>query len=133
MSKLKERREALGLTQRQVAERANLAESAYQRYERGVTEPSISMALRLAKALNATAEELYSLSIMSETLKDLRLHNKKTCAEVAQALNVTKNAVSNYESGIRNISLEQVVTLARLYDCSEREIIDAALNSRFSR
>ena len=70
---------------------------------------------------------------MAETLKDLRLQNKKTCAEVAQALNVTKNAVSNYESGIRNISLEQVVTLARLYDCSEREIIDAALNSRFSR
>ncbi len=70
---------------------------------------------------------------MSETLRDLRLQNKKTCAEVAQALNVTKNAVSNYESGIRNISLEQVVALARLYDCSEREIIDAALNSRFSR
>ncbi len=70
---------------------------------------------------------------MAETLKDLRLQNKKTCAEVAQALNVTKNAVSNYESGIRNISLEQVVALARLYDCSEREIIDAALNSRFSR
>lgn len=70
---------------------------------------------------------------MAETLRDLRLQNKKTCAEVAQALNVTKNAVSNYESGIRNISLEQVVTLARLYDCSEREIIDAALNSRFSR
>lgn len=70
---------------------------------------------------------------MAETLRDLRSQNKKTCAEVAQALNVTKNAVSNYESGIRNISLEQVVTLARLYDCSEREIIDAALNSRFSR
>lgn len=70
---------------------------------------------------------------MSETLRDLRLQNKKTCAEVAQALNVTKNAVSNYESGIRNISLEQVVALARLYDCSEREIIDAALNSRSVR
>lgn len=60
MSKLKERREALGLTQRQVAEKIGIAESAYQRYERGVREPSISMALRLAKALNATVEELYS-------------------------------------------------------------------------
>ena len=59
MSKLKERREALGLTQRQVAEKIGIAESAYQRYERGVTEPSISMALRLAKALNATVEYLY--------------------------------------------------------------------------
>lgn len=63
MSKLKERREALGLTQRQVAEKIGIAESAYQRYERGVREPSISMALRLAKALNATAEELYSSPI----------------------------------------------------------------------
>lgn len=70
---------------------------------------------------------------MAETLRDLRLQNKKTCAEVAQALNVTKNAVSNYESGIRNISLEQIIGLANLYGCSEREIIDAALNSRFSR
>ena len=70
---------------------------------------------------------------MSETLRDLRLQNKKTCAEVAQALNVTYRAVFNYETGLRRISLEQVIELAKLYDCSEREIIDAALNSRFSR
>ncbi len=63
MSKLKERREALGLTQRQVAEKIGVKYQVYQRYEKGVREPSISMALRLAKALNATAEELYSSSI----------------------------------------------------------------------
>ena len=56
-----------------------------------------------------------------------------TCAEVASALGVTKNAVTNYESGVRNISLEQVVKLATLFDCTEREIIDAALNSRSAR
>lgn len=65
-----------------------------------------------------------------ETLRDLRLQNKKTCAEVAQALNVTYRAVFNYETGLRRISLEQVIELAKLYDCSEREIIDAALNSQ---
>ena len=59
MSKLKKRREALGLTQRQVAEKIGIAESAYQRYERGVVEPSVSAAIKLAKALNTTVEYLY--------------------------------------------------------------------------
>lgn len=64
------------------------------------------------------------------TLKDLRTSAGKTCAEVAQALNVTVRAVSRYEQGTRQISLEQVLILAELYDCSERDIIDAVLNSR---
>ena len=70
---------------------------------------------------------------MSESLRDLRKASEKTLAEVASALGVTKNAVTNYESGVRNISLEQVVKLATLFDCTEREIIDAALNSRSAR
>lgn len=64
-----------------------------------------------------------------ETLRDLRLQNKKTCAEVAQALNVTDRAIYYYEKGFRQISLEQVLILAELYDVSEREIIQAQLNS----
>ena len=64
-----------------------------------------------------------------ETLKDLRLQNKKTCAEVAKALGVTDRAYFRYEQGTRRISFEQVLTLSELYDCSEREIIEAQLNS----
>ena len=56
---LKQRRQELKLTQKQVAERANLAESVYQRYERGDTMPLIGMAIRIAKALETTVEELY--------------------------------------------------------------------------
>lgn len=63
MSKLKERREELRLTQRQVAEKIGIAESAYQRYEKRVTEPSVSMALKIAKALKTSVEKLYSSSI----------------------------------------------------------------------
>lgn len=71
---------------------------------------------------------------MQETLRDLRLQTKKTCAEVAQVLGVTANAISNYECGIRSISLEQVLILAELYDVSEKEIIKAQLNScQFAR
>ena len=71
---------------------------------------------------------------MKETLKDLRLQSKKTCAEVAQALGVTIQTIYRYENGERRISLEQVLILAEIYDCSESEIIEAQLNScRFSR
>lgn len=64
------------------------------------------------------------------TLKDLRTSAGKTVKETAAALNVTVRAVSRYEQGTRQISLEQVIILAELYDCSERDIIDAVLNSR---
>lgn len=71
---------------------------------------------------------------MNETLKELRLQAKKTCAEVAQALGLTDRAIYNYESGIRQINISQVLILAELYDVSEKEVIQAQLNScRFSR
>jgi transcriptional regulator with XRE-family HTH domain len=65
----------------------------------------------------------------SETLKDLRQQSKKTLAEVANVLGVTVRAVLRYEQGAREIDLAQVLQLAELYDCSEREIITAQLNS----
>lgn len=66
---------------------------------------------------------------MNETLKELRLQAKKTCAEVAQALGLTDRAIYNYESGIRQINISQVLILAELYDVSEKEVIQAQLNS----
>ena len=63
------------------------------------------------------------------TLKQLRQDSKKTCAEVAQALGVARNAITNYESGIRKINIEQVLILAEEFDVSEREVIEAQLNS----
>ena len=67
--------------------------------------------------------------ILMETLKDLRIQSKKTCAEVAKELGVSAQAITNYESGIRRINIEQVITLAKLYDVSEKEVIQAQLNS----
>lgn len=68
-----------------------------------------------------------------QTLRELRKQAGKSCAEVAQALGVTRNAVTNYEQGIRRISLEQVLLLARLYDSTAEEIIQAQLNSQRAR
>lgn len=65
-----------------------------------------------------------------DTLKSLRLENKKSRQEIATALNVSVQAVSHYENGIRKINIEQVLVLARLYEISAEEIIEAQLNSR---
>lgn len=66
---------------------------------------------------------------MKETLRDLRLQNKKTCAEAAQALGVANSSYYSYEQGVRRINIEQVLVLAELYDISAEEVIQAQLNS----
>ncbi len=63
------------------------------------------------------------------TLKELRQQSGLTVKEVADKLGVTRNAVTNYECGIRVIGLQQVLVLAELYNCTEREVIDAQLKS----
>lgn len=63
------------------------------------------------------------------TLKSLRLENRKTAAEVAAALGVVSSTYYGYEQGIRRLSLENVLNLAKLYECTVEEIIEAQLNS----
>lgn len=63
------------------------------------------------------------------TLQELRLKNKLTIKEVAKTLNVVNSAICNYESGKRKINIEQVLILAKLYNATAEEIIQAQLNS----
>ena len=66
---------------------------------------------------------------MKETLRDLRKSANKTCTEVAQALGVADRTYCRYEQGIRQINISQVLILSELFDCSEKDIIQAQLNS----
>lgn len=65
---------------------------------------------------------------MKTTLRELREQNGKSRAEVATALGVAVRTMSHYECGTRRISIEQVLTLSELYDCSAEEVIEAQLN-----
>ncbi|MBQ8497809.1 MAG: helix-turn-helix transcriptional regulator [Clostridia bacterium] len=61
-NKISEIRKQNNLTQPQLAEKAKLSNyTALQRYERGVVIPGVDVALRLARALNTTVEELFIL------------------------------------------------------------------------
>ena len=64
------------------------------------------------------------------TLRELREQNKNTAAEVAEVLGVARSTYSNYEQGIRMIDIEVIIPLAKLYNCTAEEIIEAQINSR---
>lgn len=62
-------------------------------------------------------------------LRELREEAGKTIADVAKALGVSVQAISNYEHGVRTVNLEQVLILAVLFEEPAEEIIKAQLNS----
>ena len=55
---LKEIRKSNNLTQKEVAIQLNVVESCYANWERGRTEPNISMLRKLAVVLKTSIEEL---------------------------------------------------------------------------
>lgn len=57
---LKILRKKMGMTLEQLATQTGLTKSYLSKVERGMSSPSIAVALKLAKALNAQAEELFS-------------------------------------------------------------------------
>lgn len=57
--KLRAAREQSGKTQAQVAKEIGIAEAVYQRYEYDKSEPGVRTAIRIAKALNSTVEQLF--------------------------------------------------------------------------
>lgn len=54
-------REASKKTQAQVAKEIGVSEQMYQRYEYGHCDPSVQKAIRIAKAVGSTVEQLWSI------------------------------------------------------------------------
>lgn len=60
---------------------------------------------------------------LGERLQEQRQLKNLTQKEVAKAINVSAPIVSNYEKGERTPSLEVLMALARLYQCSTDYLI----------
>lgn len=56
---LRAAREQSSKTQAQVAREANISEAQYQNIEYAKSTPSVTTAIRIARALNSTVEELF--------------------------------------------------------------------------
>ena len=59
--KLKERREQLGMTQRQVAEALGMAQPIYQRFEKGIFECNYSQLAAICRLYDISADYLLGL------------------------------------------------------------------------
>ena len=60
-NKISELRKAQNLTQRLLAEKLNIHYQVFQRWEKGERAPTVDTAIRLARALNTTVEELFDI------------------------------------------------------------------------
>jgi transcriptional regulator with XRE-family HTH domain len=68
--RLADKRDQLGLSQQNVADKSNLTKQQVSMYERGLSDPPLSTLLRLTKVLQMSATALLIQSaIMSETDK----------------------------------------------------------------
>ena len=60
MNRIKEYRDLIGLTQAELADKANCSVRAIGYYESGTKTPNANVIIRIAKALKKTVEQLYS-------------------------------------------------------------------------
>ena len=68
-NRLREKRQALGLSQKQLAEMAGITRQAVCAVEANHYSPATSVALQLARALHCQVEELFSLKIGGEIIE----------------------------------------------------------------
>ena len=124
------------LTQLALAMRVGVTPQAVGKWERGESEPDISLLLPIAKALNVTAETLFGLenrrgsapaSFLAEefpeSLKCRRLAANLTQAELARKLDVRPQTVSKWENGVCAPDAGYLAALCSLYGISPSALL----------
>lgn len=69
-TKLIDKRRDCGLTQVEVAKRAKIANRAYQNYENGKRTPRADVAIRIARAVDSSVEELFGAATSDSSAKE---------------------------------------------------------------
>lgn len=68
------------------------------------------------------------MNILHERLKQERLSKGYTQKQVADALGVTYNAISQYESGVREPSIDLLIKLCKFFDITSDYLIGLSDN-----
>ena len=72
-NKLEELRKSAGLTQQELSESAEVSRKSINAIENGVYIPSTVLALKIAKTLNSTVEDVFPVSYTHLTLPTKRI------------------------------------------------------------
>ncbi|MBS6503718.1 MAG: helix-turn-helix domain-containing protein [Clostridium sp.] len=68
-------------------------------------------------------------NFFSNNIKSLRVDNDLTQQEIADALGITRSRYSNYENGINEPSLDILIRLSRLFNCSIDDLLKIKINT----
>ncbi len=64
------------------------------------------------------------MTVISENIKNFRIKNNMTQEELAEKINVTRQAVSNWENGKTEPDIGTLTELAQIFDISIDELVD---------
>ena len=68
-------------------------------------------------------------NFFSNNIKSLRVDNDFTQQEIADALGITRSRYSNYENGINEPSLDILIRLSKLFNCSIDDLLKIKINT----
>ena len=87
----------------------------------------------LKKYINSSSireEKAIVRKTLGETLKQYRVENNMTQEYVAEALGVSRQAVSKWEKGLSDPSTSNLLAIAKLYDVSAEELLKNTTNQK---
>ena len=117
--KLKELREEIGLTQKELAERLNIGYTTYNAYEKGTNEPNINIIIRLADFFNVTIDELFG---RNKNIKPniLQPYQKEIFEKIQDCDAYECGLISGYIDRIatERRNREQQIKLKKFYDAN---------------
>ncbi len=132
-------RNARKLTQLQLAMRLNVTPQAVGKWERGESEPDLSLLCPIAKALGVTLETLFGteqkdgtcpdrlpLEQLPEILKSRRTAANLTQSALAEKIGVSKQTVSKWETGVCAPDLDYCRQLCDLYAIPPSQLLTRA-------
>lgn len=126
--RLRQIRENKGISQAELARKADISRSLYNKYERTNTQPSTDILLALAKELDTSIDYLLGNTDDPTPPNKDKFDNKaliyqrkksRTNAElISTAIGIPLETYQAYEKGLKQPPLEVVEWLAKYFDCT---------------
>lgn len=130
---LYDRRIKLNYTQNYLASLLNVSNQAIYKYEHGLSSPDFAILGKYADILNIKIDDLLNLNLdfieyknedildfdtdkFSNNLKILRVKNNLTLSKLQELINVKYQTISKWEKGESLPSIQQFISLAKVYD-----------------
>ena len=115
-ARIKEAREAAGLTQAQLAKIVGTTSQNISQYERGLRKPKIEMMKKLADALGCSAsdfdESLAALVSVGDNIRYWRKNEGMTIREFSEKAGVNSETIRQYENGSMSPKKDDVKKMA---------------------